>query len=536
MLRARCVRRVMVAAATLAAIAGSGAAIAQNAPALLDGDLRVRRAAANLTTPVSVALLGPGEMLVNEKNTGRVRHVVGGEIAGTVLDLAVNSASERGLLGIAVHPDFDANGYVYLYWTCAVPPPPASDRSRPTRRNCPTPAAGASDSSNVLAVPLLGNRVDRFVWTGSRLTFDRNIIALRAFQNDETNGGPAGNHDGGVIRFGPDGHLYIAVGDVGRRGQFQNVRNGPFPGGRPDDQFGGPAPDDAHLTGAILRLRDDGGTPADNPFYEAGARTGGEAGANIQRTFAYGLRNSFGMAFDPLSGHLWMQDNGDDTFDELNLVEPGANLGWVQIMGPLERLSQFRSSESNGLQQRRWPGSRIAASPAEALSRLFMLPGAQYSDPEFSWRFVVPPAGIGFTSSTAFGPGYAADLIVGHAGGGVEGGSLFRFRLRADRLGFVFSDRQLDDLVADNARRGDIAESESLRWGTGFGAVTDIQRAADGRLYVVSISHGAVYEILRRTPLPPEPPPPPPPPEPRPRISPPPIDRPWLQPPLEADR
>lgn len=533
-MRAHAARRAAVAGAALLAVAAGRTTVAQHTPRLLDSSLRVRTAASGLTTPVSAAPIAPGEMLVNEKNTGRVRHVVGGEIAGTALDLAVNSASERGLLGIALHPDFDANRYVYLYWTCAVAPP-VSDRSRPTRRTCPAPAAGGADSNNVLGVPLLGHRVDRFVWTGSRLTFDRHIIALRAFQNDDTNGGPAGNHDGGVIRFGPDGHLYVVIGDVGRRGQFQNVRNGPFPGGRADDQFGGPAPDDAHLTGAILRLRDDGGTPVDNPFYEAGAQVGGEAGANIQRTFAYGLRNSFGMAFDPVSGHLWMQDNGDDTFDELNLVEPGSNLGWVQIMGPLERLSQFRSGESNGVQQRRWPTSRIATTPAEALSRLFALPGAQYSDPEFSWRFVVPPAGIGFTSATAFGPDYAADLIVGHAGGGVEGGSLFRFRLREDRRGLVFSDPRLADLVADNRRRADITESESLAWGTGFGAVTDVQRGENGRLYVVSISHGAVYEISRRTPLPPEPPPAPPE-EQRPRVLPPPIDRPWLQPPLEVDR
>jgi len=527
--------RWLVVAGGLLAVSGRGPTVAQNAPVLLDSDLGVRRAAAGLITPVAAAVLGPGEMLVTEKNTGRVRHVAGGAVRGTALDLPVNSASERGLLGIALHPDFDVNRYVYLYWTCAVAAP-VPDRSRPTRRTCPSPGAAGSDSGDVLAVPLLGHRVDRFVWTGSTLIFDRSIIQLRAFQNDDSNGGPAGNHNGGVIRFGPDGHLYVVIGDVGRRGQFQNVRNGPFPGGRPDDQFGGPAPDDAHLTGAILRLRDDGGTPVDNPFFEAGAQMGGEAGANIQRTFAYGLRNSFGLAFDPVGGHLWMQDNGDDSFDELNLVEAGSNLGWVQIMGPLDRLADFRRTESNGLQQRRWPGSRIAETPAEALSRLFMLPGAQYSDPEFSWRFVVPPAGIGFTSPTAFGPAYASDLIVGQAGGGVEGGTLFRFRLREDRRGFVFSDRRLSDLVADNTRRGDIRESESLRWGTGFGPVTDVQLAGDGRLYVVSIAHGAVYEIFRRTPLPPNPPTPPPPPGEPPRVSRPPIDRPWLPLPAEIDR
>ena len=92
-------------------------------------------------------------------------------------------------------------------------------------------------------------------------------------------------------------------------------------------QFGGPEPDDAHLTGVILRLNDDGSTPTDNPFFAVGESEGGEVGENIQKVFAYGLRNGFGMAFDPISGDLWEQENGDDTFSELNRVEAGFELG-----------------------------------------------------------------------------------------------------------------------------------------------------------------------------------------------------------------
>ena len=80
----------------------------------------------------------------------------------------------------------------------------------------------------------------------------------------------------------------------------------------PDDQFGGPQPDDAHLTGVILRLNDDGTTPADNPFFTRRRRDAARPAANIQKIFAYGMRNGFGMAFDPLSGNLWAQENGDD--------------------------------------------------------------------------------------------------------------------------------------------------------------------------------------------------------------------------------
>ena len=159
-------------------------------------------------------------------------------------------------------------------------------------------------------MPLLGNRVDRFVWNNSTLTFDRNLLMLRSFQNDGApqppNQGdqaqpPRGNHDGGVLAFGPDRKLYVIFGDNGRRGQLQNLAAGPTPP-TADDQFGGPEPDDAHLTGVVLRLNDDGSAPSDNPFFAAGASRGGEVGANLQKVFAYGVRNSFGMAFDPLSG------------------------------------------------------------------------------------------------------------------------------------------------------------------------------------------------------------------------------------------
>jgi glucose/arabinose dehydrogenase len=342
--------------------------------------------------------------------------------------------------------------------------------------------------------------VDRFVWNGSTLAFDRNLIRFRAFQQDAGQN-PRGNHDGGVVRFGPDGKVYVIVGDTGRRGQTQNLEFGPFGPGIPDDQFGGPAPDNAHLTGVIVRLNDDGTTPTDNPFFDAGAAIGGEVGANIQKIYAYGIRNSYGLNFDPLTGTLWENENGDDTFSELNRVEPGMNSGWVQIMGPSSRVPQFKEIETSpeffGLQQIRWPPTNIADTEAEALARLFTLPGSHFSDPEFSWKFEVAPAALGFVSGRALGAQYHGDLFMGGARDFLFSGHIFRFDLTGNRRGVGVDDPRIEDRVADNVAKFDPTESESLVWGQNFGLTTDILQGPNGNLFVLSNTHGALYEVFR---------------------------------------
>ena len=616
---------------------------AQSTPSLVDSNLRVRTVVENLDQPTSTAFLGPNEFFVLEKATGQVKRVMNGVVMGTVLDLAVNSGSERGLLGIALHPNFPVTPQVYLYWT---------------------ESTTGADTTVLSETPLLGNRVDRFVWDGSTLTFDRNIIRLRALQPpfaaEPTPAAGRGNHDGGVIKFGPDGKLYIFIGDVGRRGWMQNLLNGPRGPGFDDDNFGGPEPDDAHLTGVILRLNDDGTTPADNPFTEVGhvfvarlegaqevpantssakgyaaffldsamtslsftvtvtgldftgtqtadpgddlvnahihapAPRGANAGvrfgffgmpfndtnpndvvvtpfasgvggtifskwdldegnnttlaaqlpnilagqsyinfhtrrlpggeirgqieenpqvtANIHKLFSYGHRNSFGFDFDPKSGNLWLEENGDDTFTELNLVQPGMNGGWIQVMGPLARIDQFKQIETTmfggNLQQARWPPTNIADSPEEARARMVMLPGAHYSDPEFSWKFEVAPAGVGFMDGRGIGPQYDGDLFMGAARPFLEGGFLWRFNLTGNRRKIGVDDPRLEDRVADNLNKPSatdpaanaqaIVESESLLFGRNFGVVTDIKTGPNGNLFVVSLSNGAIYEIFRR--------------------------------------
>jgi glucose/arabinose dehydrogenase len=514
----------LVACVLLLVLASSEPVSAQQVqPTMLDPRLDVRTVVDGLVTPSSVAFLGADDLLVVEKNTGQVKRVVDGEVQGTVLDLSVNFASERGLLGIALHPHFPANPGVYLYWSCRSAAPLDADPFFPEERECsddPAAMTGLGDTDDLLAVPLLGNRVDRFEWTGSSLRFDRNLIKLRSFQHDgapvppgqnDAAQPPRGNHDGGVIAFGPDGKLYVIVGDLGRRSALQNLPCGPQPGCRrgvvPDDQFGGPAPDDAHLSGAILRLNDDGTTPTDNPFFGLGAAIGGEVGGNLQRIFAYGVRNSFGMAFDPRSGQLWDQQNADDAFDELNRVERGMNGGWIQVMGPLDRIEQFKAIElalppSGGLpgaqlQQLRWPPSNIADTPQQARARMFRLPGSRYSDPEFSWKFAVPPAAIGFVAGNGLGRSFRGDLFVGAATPLTVGGYLFHFNLTGNRRKIAVDDARLEDRVADNTAKHDLTESESLLIGRDFGVSTDIETGPNRNLFVVSLTKGAIFEVFR---------------------------------------
>ena len=440
------------------------------APRMLDEFLAVEVAASGLTEPTAIAFSGTSDFFVTEKSTGQVHHVVDGDIGEPVLDLAVNFFDERGLLGIALHPEFGQNGFVYLYWT-------------ESGQGEASDGMLGADTDEPTELPDLANRVDRFTWDGSALTWDLNLVKLRSNTlNTDTSGRIRGNHDAGPLAFGTDGKLFVIIGDQNQRTQLQNL---------PDEA----PPDDINFTGVVLRLNDDGTTPSDNPFYDVGATLGGEAGENVQMIWTYGVRNSFGLAVHPETGALWQTENGDDSWDEVNIFPAGSNSGWIQLMGPPERFAEFKQLESDspdGMDNPDFPPDKLAANVDEARDRMLVLDGSEYVAPVFAWKYPVAVTSIGFVTDDSLGESSTDTAWLGT----VLTDSLYRYPLAADGSGYeLANDTGLSDRVDDNAQKGDVGESADYVVGQGFGVVTGIVQAPDGLVYVASLSGGAVYRI-----------------------------------------
>jgi hypothetical protein len=247
------------------------------------------------------------------------------------------------------------------------------------------------------------------------------------------------------MTFGPDGKLYGITGDLNRSGAEQNIEN---------------QANNSSFVGGVYRLNDDGTVPNDNPFSS-------HTNADFHRWYAYGIRNSFGLAFDPATGNLWDTENGPNSYDEINFVAPGFNSGWVDLMGP-----DIRDPQGIGNLMNLAPGGV-----------------STYSDPEFSWVSTVAPTAIHFLHGSALGAAYDDKVLVADN----NLGQIYMYTLNSARDGFVLSGG-LTDLVADSN-----AERDQVRVGSGFGVVTDFVRGPDGYVYAVSLTEGAVYRIFRST-------------------------------------
>ncbi len=234
--------------------------------------------------PTAIAFLPDGRLLVTEQ--GGDLTLTDGVTSSTIATIPVCSNVEMGLLGIAVDPNFATNGFVYLYRTKQT-----ADCSSSTGRfnEVVRITIAADDTVNLATLTVL----------------------LTGAQTDN------GNHDGGGLRIGPDGRLYVGVGDTG----LGDNQGGPGSSTNPYAQ------DLSVLMGKVLRLNLDGTIPGDNPFV-------GQVGKRGE-IFAYGFRNPFRFGFDPVSGGLWLADVGDLTIEELDIVTSGANYAWPHCEGTL---------------------------------------------------------------------------------------------------------------------------------------------------------------------------------------------------------
>jgi plastocyanin len=207
------------------------------------------------------------------------------------------------------------------------------------------------------------------------------------------------------------------------------------------------------------------------------------------------VRNSFGLAIHPETGDLWQTENGDDSWDEVNIFPAGANSGWWQIMGPIERFDEYRQMEvdsEDGTDVESYPPDQLAETAEEAQERLVEYPGSTFVDPVFAWKYPPAVTSIGFVTDDALGESSMNTAWMGT----VLTDSLYRYPLAEDGSGFDFGDDEgLGDLVDDNAAKGDLGESSDYVIGTGFGIVTHIVPGPDGLLYLTSLSAGEVHRI-----------------------------------------
>jgi aldose sugar dehydrogenase len=390
-----------------------------------DPNLKVETLVTGLSSPTSMAFIDNNNILVLEKG-GQVRLVLNGILQGRpVLQVPVDTESERGLLGIAImngtksgNAANNNNKFVFLYYT------------------------ESKDGQ-------LRNRVYRYNWDeqNQNLVNPTLILDLPAL--------PGPNHDGGKLVIGPDHYLYTVIGDLNHRGKLQNIKDGPDP----DD------------TSVIFRINPkDGSAAKGNPFISNNTNTA------MHKYYAYGVRNSFGITFDPITGNLWQTENGPDIYDEINVVKPGFNSGWIQVMGPLSR------------------------NPGISTDQLVNYPGSHYANPRshtgfvnpaFSWYTPIAVTDIEFMKSSMLGEKYRNNVFVGDD----SNGNLYYFEVNSTRTGFKFNSITqpgLADLVADNEK-----EVSEVTFGTGFGGITDLKTGpADGFLYVLSINDGAIYKVV----------------------------------------
>jgi glucose/arabinose dehydrogenase len=345
-----------------------------------------------------MAFLGPNDILVLDKNAGAVRRIVNEVMLPEPLLIEpVLNQSERGMLGIATGTYCLDTCPIFLYFTEREISESEEDNAR--------------------------NRLYRYQLQNNTLS-ERNLLL-------DLPGTPGARHNGGAMLIGPNENLYLTIGDVNSL-EYSTVNFDT---------------DNTEAKGGILRLTQDG-RPVGSGII------GNEHPLNL--FYAYGIRNSFGVDFDPVTGNLWDTENGETGNDEINLVDPGFNSGWNQIQGSSSQKDSFNRDS------------------------LVDFGGAgTYSDPEFVWsNYTVSPTAVKFLASDELGEEYKNDMFVGD----FNNGNIYRFDLNEGRTELVL-EGPLEDTISEKPE-----ELQRVLFGQGFGAITDIEMGPDGYLYVLALA------------------------------------------------
>jgi glucose/arabinose dehydrogenase len=376
-------------------------------PSLKESDFNLDKIVDGFSRPTGMTFLGPDDFLVTEENTGKVKRVIDGRVSQTVLDVDVSTNDSRGLIGID-SKIIDNKTFVFLYFT---------------------ESSSGDDGEPV------GNRLYRYELINGLLTNKKLLL--------DTPAGPGTKDNGGPVVTGPDNNVYSVVGhisgegDKGHETKAQNFKRGP----------------DADGSSGIHRVTINGN------IVDSGILGSSES---LGTYYAYGIRNTFGMDFDPVTSKLWISENGVYSNDEINLVVPGFNGGWKHVTG--------------------------LAPPNFDYTDLVTFNGSgEYSDPEFVWNNTVSPTSLLFFSSDKFGPEFKNDMFVGD----YEFGRIYHFGLNSDRDSLHLTG-SLADKVADND-----FELQNSIFGEDFGVPTDLEIGPDGMLYVTSLRDGAIYRISK---------------------------------------
>ena len=398
-------------------------------PVLTDPNLKAQLIIDKLKFPIGMEIIGNDDFLLIEKNTGIVKRIANGQVT-QLLDLNVASESERGLLGIAYlnlsnsgkfSEDDDSliPSYVFLFAT----------------------ETESQDDGNIL-----GNKLYRYDFIDGKLVNPVLLLDLPFT--------PGPSHNGGVLRIGPDGNLYLVMGDLNRNKVptgdtiAQNLEGTSLPDGR----------------GGVLRITPDGDTVNDGFSL-------GNSGL-LDKYYGYGIRNSFGIGFDSITGYLWDTENGSHYGDEINIIKPGFNSGWRQV---LATPSLYKSMTGEDFDRN--------------MLITFNNKG-KYYDPALTWNQTMAPTTIAFIHTDTLGDEYKDDMLVG----GVKNGTLLHFDLNSTRTGL-----QLTGPLADRIVNTPSEINEAVL-GTGFGIITDIKiDPTDGDLFVIASNtkNGKIFKISK---------------------------------------